>query len=106
MNVFSVSWQLALHHSSDDMHCEWNREANSSSASQEIPGVLWYPYVNYRIHNSLTLIPILRQCTPFQPVYSYLTSILVSTSHLCLGHTHKLLYIFGVDVTFELADCS
>jgi hypothetical protein len=44
-------------------------EADISSASQEIPGILWYPDVPYRIHNSLTHIPVLSKCKSFQPVY-------------------------------------
>jgi hypothetical protein len=34
-------------------------EANSFSGSQEIPRILWYPEVHYRIHNSLQPAPIL-----------------------------------------------
>jgi hypothetical protein len=39
-------------------------EANSHSASQEIPHFLWYLKIHYNIHKSLTLVPILSQRHP------------------------------------------
>jgi hypothetical protein len=42
-------------------------EANSPSASQETPHLLWNPKVHYRVHNSPPLVPNpsqIIQCTP------------------------------------------
>jgi len=44
---------------------------NSFSASQEIPQILWNPKIHYHVHNSFTLVSVLRQINPIQSAHAY-----------------------------------
>jgi hypothetical protein len=50
-------------------------EANSFSASQEIPRLLWNPKVHYRIYNSPPPVPILSQLSPVHVHPSHISKI-------------------------------
>ena len=60
--------------------------ANKFSASQEIPRTSWNLKVYYRSHKHLPPVPILSQLDPVHNPYpTSWRSILILSSHLCLG---------------------
>ena len=61
-------------------------KANQFSASQEIPHILWNPKVHYRIHKCLPPVPTPGQLDQVHtPTSHFWRSILILSSHLCLG---------------------
>jgi hypothetical protein len=79
-------------------------EANSRSASQETPRLLWNPKVCYHIHKNLPPVPIMTQLNPVHTCNCISQrSILILSSHLpsglfCLFFQTKILYTFLISL--------
>jgi hypothetical protein len=60
-------------------------EAAKCAATQELPSIVWKPKIQYHVHESPPLIPILSQINPIHTITFYLRSILILSTHLHLG---------------------
>jgi hypothetical protein len=64
--------------------------AASCAVTQELLSILWNPEVQYRVHKSPPLVPIVSHMNPTHTIPSYLRSILILPIHLHLGFPSAL----------------
>jgi len=65
------------------------REANSRSASQEIPHLLWNPKIHCSVHKNPPLIPLLSQMNPVQNFSPYFCKFHANIIILSTSRTSK-----------------
>jgi hypothetical protein len=85
-------------------------ETARGSPTQERPKILCDPKIRYRVHNSLSMVPILREINPVQTIPTYISLINFNIIYPCLGLSIVLFssdspteilyaFIFSISVT-------
>jgi hypothetical protein len=64
------------------------------AATQDLPSILWNLKVHHSVHKSPPLVPTLSQIDPVHTNPSSLRSVLILSTHLCLGLPSGLLLAF------------
>jgi hypothetical protein len=79
LNSFPLVTRLLL---TNSMECSPSSEANSHSASQETPHLLWSPKVHYHVQKNLPLYPFSSQMNPLHNLMPYFQFNIVPPSTL------------------------
>jgi hypothetical protein len=79
-------------------------ESTSCAATQEFPNILWNRKVHYCVHKSPPLVLTQSQIKPVHTMPSYLRSILILFSHLCLSLPSDLFpYGFPTNILYAFS---
>jgi len=81
-------------------------EINSHSCSEKIPHLLWNSAINYHVHKSLPLVPILSLIEPVDPVHTLPTYLFEIHSNIIVPSTprsSKYLFLSGFLTTIFYA---